>query len=126
MTEIQEHLMSWGCPKQYAIRHTAKLSSIDDPLSSIDDPQLYRLAENVSTSANWYHEQDAALAAMVLASDFVAISEWASDGYDKLEQIGRETGSEDTDEGPGYANEVAQALSLLADAVAARINREEA
>lgn len=105
MNDTYDHMQAWGAPKKY--RQDYPDSDLPWPLSV--------LAADVRSAANWYAEQDRALAAMIEAGDHEAIRSWDREA---LEVIGRETAEDEDDDGVEYADRIMDALEALADAVA--------
>ncbi len=98
-----EILSEWGCPAAYIREY--------DPIALWEQASI----AEVSAAANWYWEMDAALRAMVVARDGVAIREWAAS--DVWERIARDTGEEEGVE--EYCRDVRDALTSLADSLEA-------
>jgi len=98
-------LLAWGCPPRYARDYDVAHA-----------PHAEARAR-VASTANWYHEHDSAVAAMVRADDPHALRSWDRDA---LVEVGRESGPGDDADAAEYADDVMEALEDLASAMEAR------
>jgi hypothetical protein len=100
--QTEMHLKAWGVPDLYARDYDLKLTWLDEPLLSA--------ASRVSTWGNWFHEQDAALAAMVFEKDVDALRQWAESS--ELEEIALEDDGGSLD-GEGWLDSLREAFDDL-------------